>query len=265
MNKVFYALLAVLALTSCANSYNIQGSSNISTLDGHKLYLKVVADEELKDIDSCDVVHGVFSFAGNIDSTQMANIYMDKTSLIPVVLESGEIVIKLNDTQQTVGGTPLNDKLFTFMKGFDQLQNEAMELGHKQAQAIMNGNDMEIVNRQLAQQDAQITKKMDEMLTTFVTENFDNVLGPGVFMMMTASFPYPVLTPWIEDIMSKATDRFKNDPYVKRYVEAANHNQNMMNGMADTQSAPAPAPGTVAGSTPALPTPSQMAGDSIKR
>ena len=69
-------LCAVLTVTSCANSYNIQGSSNISTLDGHKLYLKIVDNEELKDIDSCDVVHGAFAFAGSVDSTCMANIYM---------------------------------------------------------------------------------------------------------------------------------------------------------------------------------------------
>ena len=195
----------------------------------------------------------------------MANIYMDRTSLIPVVLESGDIVIKLNDTQQTIGGTPLNDKLFTFMKGFDQLQNEAAELGHKQAQAIMDGSDMEQVNRSLAIEDAKISKKMDDMLTKFVTENFDNVLGPGVFMMITATMPYPMLTPWIEDIMSKATDRFKNDPYVKQYMDAANHNQNLMNGMADTQTPPTPAPGTTLGAPTALPTPAQMAGDSTKQ
>ena len=103
------------------------------------------------------------------------------------------------------------------------------------------------------------------MLTKFVTENFDNVLGPGVFMMITATMPYPMLTPWIEDIMSKATDRFKNDPYVKQYMDAANHNQNLMNGMADTQTPPTPAPGTTLGAPTALPTPAQMAGDSTKQ
>ena len=151
------------------------------------------------------------------------------------------------------------------MKGFDQLQNEAAELGHKQAQAIMDGSDMEQVNRSLAIEDAKISKKMDDMLTKFVTENFDNVLGPGVFMMITATMPYPMLTPWIEDIMSKATDRFKNDPYVKQYMDAANHNQNLMNGMADTQTPPTPAAGTTLGAPTALPTPAQMAGDSTKQ
>lgn len=64
------------------------------------------------------------------------------------------------------------------MKDFDQLQNESMELVHLHDQAIMNGKDMDAVNRQLSAKDAQITQKMDKLVTTFIVENFDNVLGP---------------------------------------------------------------------------------------
>ena len=41
MNKIAYFLFAWVTLTSCASSFDIQGTSNISTLDGRKLYLKV--------------------------------------------------------------------------------------------------------------------------------------------------------------------------------------------------------------------------------
>ena len=68
-------------------------------------------------------------------------------------------------------------------------------------------------------------------MTSFVTDNFDNVLGPGVFFMVTIGFQYPELTPWIEDIMSKATDKFKNDAYVKDYYQKAQENEQIMNGM----------------------------------
>ena len=253
--------ISVLALMSCGRSYNIQGSSNVATLDGHKLYLKIVEEESLKNLDSCDVVHGQFLFSGSVDSTRMANLYMDEMSILPVVLESGDISVKIDNTQQVIGGTPLNDKLYSFMKSFDQLQNESMELVHQHDQAIMNGKDMEVVNRQLALKDAQISEKMDKLVTSFIVENFDNVLGPGVFMMVTSNYEVPIFTPWIEDILSKATENFKNDPYVKQYVAAAEHNQNLMNGMAE-QPKPAPdAPGTVNGAAPALPTPSEMAKD----
>ena len=232
MNKILYAFLTVMAFASCANSYNIQGTSNVSTLDGRMLYLKIVKNNELKSIDSCEVVHGQFHFNGTLDSVRMANIYMDNESVMPVVIESGDINIKIDNTQQVISGTPLNDKLFKFMKKYDQLQNQNAELVHKHDQAIMDGRDMATVNQQLAAEAASIDQKLDDLVTGFITENFDNVLGPGIFMMMTSSFQYPELTPWIEDIMSKATDNFKNDPYVKEYMEAAQKIQNMQNGLA---------------------------------
>ena len=71
----------------------------------------------------------------------------------------------------------------------------------------------------------------DSLVTSFVTDNFDNVLGPGVFMMLTQGNIYPQLTPWIEDIMSKATQKFKNDAYVRDYYQKARENEEIMNGM----------------------------------
>ena len=73
MSKVLYAFITIMALASCGNSYNIQGSSNVSTLDGRMLYLKVLHDNDFKTIDSCDVVHGQFHFNGSFDSICMAN------------------------------------------------------------------------------------------------------------------------------------------------------------------------------------------------
>ena len=74
--------------------------------------------------------------------------------------------------------------------------------------------------------------------------------------MLTASYQYPMLTPWIEDVMSKATDQFKNDPYVKDYYSKAVENEQIMNGLKDAPidatTQPATAPHT-------LPTPNQMA------
>lgn len=230
MNKILYAFITLLAMTSCANSYNIQGTSNVSTLDGRMLYLKILKNNDFKNIDSCDVVHGQFHFDGNLDSVRMANIFMDDEAVLPLVLESGDINVKLDDAQQIVSGTPLNDKLFKFFKKYQQLQNQQMELVHKHDQAIMNGSDMEMVTRKLNEEAIQLADQEDKLVTSFVTENFDNVLGPGVFFMVTMRNQYPMLSPWIEDIMSKATEHFKNDPYVKDYYQKAQENEQIMNG-----------------------------------
>ena len=233
MVKTLLTLLGAFAVfTSCVNSYNIQGSSNVPTLDGRMLFLKVYEGDDLKNIDSCDIVHGQFHFSGALDSTRIATLFMDDESLMPVVLESGEIQIKIDNTQQKVSGTPLNDKLFKFIEKYNQLESEVGELGHLQSQAIMDGHDINEVNAKLSQKAAQIVEKEDKLVTSFIVENFDNVLGPGVFFMITAGHRYPELSPWIEDIMSKATDNFKNDPYVRDYYRKAQQNQAIMNGTA---------------------------------
>jgi hypothetical protein len=231
MNKILYSLLALLSLASCANSFDITGTSNISTLDGRMLYLKVLKNNDFKTIDSCDVVHGKFHFSGVVDSVRMANIFMDDESVMPLVIESGDIVINIDNTQQTVKGTPLNEKLFKFFNRYNQIKNQESELVHQHDQAIMNGSDMNAVNEKLNNEAMKLTKDEDDLVTKFVTENFDNILGPGVFFMITINNQYPELSPWIEDIMSKATDKFKNDPYVKDYYQKAQENQQIMNGM----------------------------------
>ncbi len=232
MNKVLYAIASILALTSCANTFNISGTSNVSTLDGQKLYLKVFKDTTLKNLDSCDVVHGQFQFVGSIDSVRIATIFLNENSGLPVVLESGDIQVRIDNMQESVTGTPLNEELSAFRNKFTQLTNQSIELVHKHDQAIMNGSDMNVVNARLARENEEINAKMDKLVTTFVTENFDNVLGPYVFINTCVNrYEVPMLDAWIEDIMSKATDKFKNDPQVKEYYQAAQENQNIMNGM----------------------------------
>ena len=234
MNKIFYAVVIIATLASCAESYSIQGSSSVSSLDGSKLYLKTIKDQELKNLDSCDVVHGKFRFAGLLDTVKMANLYMDEQSLMmPVVVEKGEIEIRIDNTSRTVSGSPLNEKLYQFIQRHDQLGNELNELSHKQSQMLLEGIDEEVINRQLSAEAARLAQQEDSLVTNFIVENFDNVLGPGVFMMMTSGYQYPVLTPQIEDIMSKATKKFKEDAYVKEYYETATAIQARQNGLVD--------------------------------
>ncbi|MFC2474983.1 MAG: DUF4369 domain-containing protein [Prevotella sp.] len=231
MNKICYVIISLLALTSCANTFNIAGTTSVSTLDGQKLYLKVLKDTAMKNLDSCDVVHGQFRFAGSIDSVRVASIIFDNNGSLPVVLEDGNIQVKIDNTQETVTGTPLNDKLTKFRRRFTQLMNQSADLVHQHDQAIMDGKNMNAVNAHLAAESASINQKMDKLVTSFVTENFDNVLGPYIFITVCMNrYEVPMLDAWVEDIMSHATDQFKNDPQVKEYYQAAQDNQSIMNG-----------------------------------
>jgi hypothetical protein len=233
MNRILYLFLVVAAMTSCAESYNIQGASSVSSLDGSKLYLKAIKNNELKNIDSCEVIHGQFRFAGLLDSVRMANLFMDDHSIMPIVLEQGEISIRIDNAKQSVAGTPLNERLYEFIDFHNQLQNELNELQHKENQMLLEGIDELTARQQTIGEANIIAQREDSLVTHFIIENFDNVLGPGVFMMLTSGYTYPVLTPQIEEIMSKATDYFKNDPYVKDYYRIAQENQARQTGLTD--------------------------------
>ena len=160
-------------------------------------------------------------------------------------MEKGEIEVRIDNTGRSVSGTPLNDKLYQFINRHDQLGNEMNELSHKQSQMLLDGIDEDVINHTLSAEAARLAQQEDSLVTNFIVENFDNVLGPGVFMMMTSGYPYPVLTPQIEDIMSKATKKFKDDPYVKEYYRTAQEIQARQNGLIDdsqSQAAPQAAP-----------------------
>ena len=102
---------------------------------------------------------------------------------------------------------------------------------------LLDGIDEMEISQQLTTEFAVISQQEDSLVTHFIIDNFDNVLGPGVFMMMTSGYQYPVLTPQIEEIMSKATDTFKSDPYVSEYYRVANEIQAREQGM-DVPAAP---------------------------
>ena len=255
MKKIIYFLCAAAALASCSSSYNIQGTSDVQNLDGHMMYIKALQGNELKSIDSCDVLHGKFAFRGNIDTVKVGTLFINNEGVMPVVLEEGDIVIKFNTAKQTCTGTFLNDKLNDFIEQYNQITNQIADLSHQEAQAMMDGKDMTAVYRDLQKRSDALNVESDSLITTFIEQNFDNVLGPFVFRMVTNT-ESPMTNAWIEALMLKATESFKNDRYVKEFMDEANHNQAIMTGMDD----PAPLPDVPAnGDSQTPPTPNEMA------
>lgn len=278
MNQIFYSLIAILCFASCAGSYNIQGTSNVSSLDGRKLFLKIDKADSLLSIDSCEVIHGQFTFHGPIDSVRIGQIFMDDVNLgVPVVLEKGDVTVRLDNVQQSVSGTPLNEKLNNFWKQFNQIRNEYAEIDHEESAAILNGQEEEAVNARLIKKAVGVFHKGDKLFTKYVEGNFDNILGPWIFLSRisydTTPHTYPIwmdefmfayatnqLTSWVEYIMAKATDTFKNNSDIKTFYTNFQKAQNEMNGLSQPSTEPDAAQGIDPNIAP--PTPNQMAGDS---
>lgn len=222
--KHLLSIVCLSTFSSCASEYQIEGSSSVSRLDGKMLFVKIPCDGSLINVDSAEVIHGLFEMQGEIDSAHIASLYMDDQSVMPLVLESGKIQIIIDNARSYVKGTDLNDKLYEFVAKKSSLDDRAYELERSESRMIMDGKSSGEIETEMTKARENLSKEMDELAKGFIQDNYENVLGPGVFMMLCNSFPYPILTPVIEEIVEKAPDSFKNDAFVKEYMEKARSN-----------------------------------------
>ena len=222
---IIVTLVSWLLLASCGNEYQVEGNSSVSRLDGKMLFVKVSNGKELIKVDSAEVIHGLFRMEGKIDSTVIASLYMDDQSIMPLVLESGKIQIVIDNARSYVKGTPLNDKLYDFVAKKNSLENRAYELERSESRMIMDGKSSDEIEAEITKARESLSSEMDGLVKGFISDNYENVLGPGVFMMLCNSFPYPVLTPVIEEIVDQAPECFKNDSFVQEYMKVARSNK----------------------------------------
>jgi len=133
VTKITYLVIFLLSLASCASEYHIQGSSSVSRLDGKMLFVKVPQDGGMMNVDSAEVVHGLFRMRGEIDTAMIASLYMDEQSIMPLVVERGDIEIQIDNARITVKGTPLNEALYDFIAKKSSLDDRAYEVERMKA------------------------------------------------------------------------------------------------------------------------------------
>lgn len=101
VNRILPLLLLLMFLASCTRKYKVEGSSSVTSLDGKMLYLKTLKDGQWVTVDSAEVIHGLFSMRGRVDSVIMATLYMNDEGIMPLVLEDGKIEVSISNTQLT--------------------------------------------------------------------------------------------------------------------------------------------------------------------
>lgn len=227
-NTILALLAACIFCASCADQYMVRGTSSVEQIEGNTLYLKVFQNNDMKTIDSAQVVHGRFAFKGVMDSAVLANVYLGNVSVMPLVLEEGEVKLTIDEMQQLAEGTPLNDSLSSFIRRKTQIDAALSELPRRETRMIMDGIDHDVVLRQLGYEAQQLQQENDRLVTRFIKQNYTNVLGPGMFMILTSGQRYPVLTPQIEAIVLDAPAYFTENPYVKQYLKVATENTEKM-------------------------------------
>ena len=216
--QLLFPICFALLLPSCA-SYRVEGTTNVRTLNGQQLYLKVPYQGEIIDLDSCEIIHGVFSMGGEVDSVVLGELYLGGESLMPIVVEKGKINISIENSGLEASGTPLNERLYKFIREKNLLEERLSNIQHKQMQQIMDGMSADEAERQAEIERETLAEEMNQLITNFVTSNFNNPLAVQIFSMYCMSFPQPVINKTIQEILDKAPLSFKEDEFVKEYLQ----------------------------------------------
>lgn len=228
VNRILPLLFLLVFFTSCSRMYKIEGNSSVTSLDGKMLFLKTFKDGQWVAVDSAEVIHGLFSMKGSVDSAMVVTLYMDGEGIMPLVLEDGKIEVSISNSQLEAKGTPLNDQLYEFIDKRNTLEVKIEELDRKEARMVLDGANLEDVHQQLVKEGEGLLKEMNDYVKKFIMDNYENVLGPSVFMMVCSTLPYPVMTSQIEDIMKTAPQVFKDNQMVKDFLSKAKENMQLL-------------------------------------
>ncbi|MDR0895360.1 MAG: DUF4369 domain-containing protein [Prevotellaceae bacterium] len=227
--KSVSTILFTLLLVSCTHGYHIEGTSSIPDFDGKRVSLKTLRNGQWSTVDSTDVLHGCFAMKGKVDSVMLVMLYLNEEGIMPLVLENGKITVLIDQTQITATGTPLNNALTGFIQKQNDYELRMEELERKEARLIMNGEgSYDEIHESVSRESHALLKERNDHVQRFITANYENVLGPGVFVMMCSTLSYPMMTPQLESIVKAAPLSFKESPLVKDYLGKAYENMRLI-------------------------------------
>ena len=151
---------------------------------------------------------------------------LDGKMLFIEVLQN--IQVSITNTELVAKGTALNNALYAFIDKKNSLDVQIEELQRKEARMVMDGADLADIHEQLTHEGDSLMQDMNGFIKKFISDNYETVLGPSVFMMLCSTLPYPVMTPQIEDIMKDAPYSFKNNKLVKDFITKAKSNMELI-------------------------------------
>jgi len=229
MNKLLPFLSLLIVFTSCGKQYKIEGSSSINRLDGKMLFIKTLGQNgEWAVVDSAEIIHGMFSMKGKVDTVLFASLFMNDDNIMPLVVESGNIKVSIAYDKMKASGTPMNNALYEFIDKKSDLDMRIEELESKEARMMMDGVGLKEIYEQINKEGESLSKESNEYVKKFISDNYETILGPNVFVMLCSSLPYPVITPQIEYILKDAPYDFKSHRLVKEFTNKAKENMQLL-------------------------------------
>jgi hypothetical protein len=140
------------------------------------------------------------------------------------VLEQGDVKVDIDYASVRAGGTPLNDKLYSFLASRDSIGMLLTDPNLTRIGMMVDGYSAKTIQTRMQQVEKENQKLYDalnQLEARFVENNYDNVLGVTWFLRMCEqslfSFNEPT-NPYLKKIYKRAPDVFKNNPNVQRMM-----------------------------------------------
>ena len=206
------AVLAMLAGCGKSNKFTIAGTVEGTEMNGKTVYLFNVNDRQAP-VDSAVVADCKYTFSGIADEPWMA-VMMAEGINAQLFIEPGTIVV----TNDSIGGTPLNDKYFAFQKSFDmsdiegQMQ-EYLPLYYNAPNAEARAE----AERVLDSLEAVGNNRTLDACWTLYRDNGDNLLG--VLAMQTIAQVGEFTYSEFDSIVSAASPLVAGDTKVQGKLE----------------------------------------------
>jgi hypothetical protein len=224
INLVLTFAGVMLAMMSCARHYTIDGVVETIGYEGRELSLVEFLPYRTTKIDSCKVIKGKFQMKGKADTTRLVFLCKDNRPIIPVYIEKGHAQIKILPTEMTVSGTRQNDLFYSFLKKKIEIDNRYEEMSQKRmgrTRYTLDAQNMAMIQDSLR----IIVDECEEMICSFMAENYDEPAAIGVFMMLSVS-PTNEIPSLLKRILDAAPDDFLSESYVSGYTNRMGYDRN---------------------------------------
>ena len=214
----------MLALTSCTGHYRINGVVETLGYEGRELSLIEFLPYRTTKYDSCVVNHGRFQMTGKADTTRLVFLCKDNRPIIPIYIEKGNAKVSLLPTEMTVSGTRQNDLFYSFLKkkiAYDNLYEDLSQRRFTMSRQGLDSRRMEIIQDSLR----IVVDECEDMICSFMADNYDEPAAVGVFMMLSAG-PTNEVSSLVRRILDAAPDEFMRQSYVNGYISRTGYARN---------------------------------------
>ena len=221
LNMIVAAVGLMLVIASCSGCYKIDGVVETFGYEGRDLYLIEYLPSRITKFDSCKVNHGKFQMRGVIDSTRLVFLCKGDRPIIPIYMEKGRTKVTIMPTEMTASGTRQNDLFYSFLQRKIAIDNRFEDLSQRRSSMSRSGFDsrkMELVQDSLR----MIVDECEEMICSFMDQNYNEPAAVGVFMMLSAS-PSTEISPLLRRILDSAPKEFLDKSYIKYYTGRVNY------------------------------------------